>query len=281
MKACVIGCGTMGSGIAATFSCSEYYQEIIVWGRSNDSLKKAESQIIKQVNRFGKKEKLSNSQIASILEKLKMTTSLSDLITANIYIEAISEVKEDKIELFKKLKEVISSEAIVATNTSSLSITELALCTNFPDRFIGLHFFNPTSVMQLVEVIKGVSTSEETLARSLSLVKQLNKEAVIVNESPGFIVNRMLIPMINEAVAILSEQVASAEDIDKAMMLGANHPIGPLALADLIGNDVCLSIMETLYFETGDPKYRAHAMLRKYVRAGLLGRKVKSGFYKY
>tara|TARA_B110000211_G_C14049091_1_gene540364 strand:- start:252 stop:1070 length:819 start_codon:yes stop_codon:yes gene_type:complete len=271
----------MGSGIAATFACSEFFQEVIVWGRNGDSLTKAYSQIEKQINRFAKKEQLDAEQRDIISKKLKVTTSLNDLADSSIYIEAISEIKEDKVKVFTALRNIISSEAIVGTNTSSLSITELALCTDFPSNFIGLHFFNPTSVMQLVEVIKGVATSDETLKKSLSIVKLLKKEAVIVNESPGFIVNRMLIPMINEAIAIFSEQVASVEDIDKAMMLGANHPIGPLALADLIGNDVCLSIMETLHFETGDPKYRAHAMLRKYVRAGMLGRKTKSGFYNY
>jgi 3-hydroxybutyryl-CoA dehydrogenase len=150
-----------------------------------------------------------------------------------------------------------------------------------PSNFIGVHFFNPTSAMKLVEIIKGLTTKEDTLNRSIEIVKNLNKTPVIVKESPGFIVNRMLIPMINEAVAILAEGIASREDIDKAMMLGANHPIGPLALADLIGNDVCLSIIETLQLETGDPKYRAHPLLRQYVRAGFLGRKTKAGFYEY
>ena len=183
--------------------------------------------------------------------------------------------------MFLNLNTVLAKNTILATNTSSLSITELSCFFENPSNVIGLHFFNPAPIMQLTEVISGLLTSQETIDWTMAFAANLGKSPVLVNEAPGFIVNRMLIPMINEAIGILAEGVACAEEIDRAMCLGANHPIGPLALADLIGNDVNLSIMETLYSETGDPKYRAHPLLRKMVRANRLGRKTKHGFFMY
>lgn len=281
MVVCVLGSGVMGSGIASLYCMAPEVSKVIVWGRSKDSLENSYVKIKKEISRFAKINSIGKDQLASILSKIEIKTELSELSDCNLYIEAISETMESKVELFSLLKHYISDTAVVATNTSSLSITALAMQIKVPANFIGIHFFNPTSIMKLVEVIKGIVTSEDTLERTISLVEMLNKHPVIVKESPGFIVNRMLIPMINEAISILAEGVASKQDIDNAMKYGANHPIGPLALSDLIGNDVCLSIMESLYKETGDPKYRAHPLLRQYVRAGYLGRKTKVGFYEY
>ncbi|MPN04424.1 3-hydroxybutyryl-CoA dehydrogenase [bioreactor metagenome] len=188
---------------------------------------------------------------------------------------------EIKKQIFAELDKICKPEAILATNTSSLSITEIATATSRPDKVIGMHFFNPATIMKLVEIIRGMATSEETYNAIKELTLNIAKEPVEVAEAPGFVVNRILVPMINEAVGILAEGIASVEDIDKAMMLGANHPMGPLALGDLIGLDVCLAIMDVLYKETGDTKYRAHSLLRKYVRAGYLGRKTGRGFHNY
>ena len=186
-----------------------------------------------------------------------------------------------KKELFAELEELCRPDVILATNTSSLSITEIASATKKPERVVGMHFFNPAPVMKLVEVIPGYNTSEETIAAAKKLAEDLQKTPVEIKESPGFVVNRMLIPMVNECVAVLAENIASAEDIDKAMQLGANHPMGPLALADLVGLDICLRVMETLHEELGEDKYRPHPLLRKMVRAGKLGQKTGEGFYKY
>ncbi|MGH8396120.1 MAG: 3-hydroxyacyl-CoA dehydrogenase NAD-binding domain-containing protein, partial [Pseudomonas sp.] len=204
-----------------------------------------------------------------------------DFENVDIFIEAVAEDIGTKRLVFAELSKVSGADTMLASNTSSLSVTHLASLTKYPENVIGLHFFNPATVMKLAEVITGLTTSRATVDRALDFARQLGKDPVLVNEAPGFIVNRMLIPMINEAIGILAEDVATAEEIDKAMRLGANHPIGPLALADLIGNDVNLSIMETLHNETGDPKYRAHPLLRKMVRGNLLGRKTGRGFFSY
>jgi len=212
---------------------------------------------------------------------ITITTNYEDLKESDLIIEAIAEDMDVKREVFCKLDELCKEDTILATNTSSLSITEIANSTNRPDKVIGMHFFNPVPMMKLVEVINGIATSEETKDKIVELSKTLEKTAVEVEEAPGFVVNRILIPMINEAVGILADGVARAEDIDESMKLGANHPMGPLALGDLVGLDVCLAIMDVLYEEFGDSKYRAHPLLRKMVRANLLGRKTKKGFFNY
>lgn len=281
MKVCILGSGVMGTGIVSLFAQSNSVTSIAWWSRDHHSIEKSYVRVKKELLRFSKKSKLTPEETEMLLSKVTFSTELSELSDCNVYVEAIVEDLATKTQLISDLSEYISEDAIVATNTSSLSVTALSMSINEPSNFVGMHFFNPTSIMRLVEVVKGLTTSEETLTKVIKLVEQLGKKPVVVNESPGFIVNRMLIPMINEAIAVLAEGVASKEDIDNAMKFGANHPIGPISLADLIGNDVCLSIMETLHNETGDPKYRAHSLLRQYVRAGYLGRKVGVGFYEY
>lgn len=280
-KVGVLGRGTMALGIVQVFAQKGY--EVVVWVRSIDENNKRAS-IAPVEKAFGKlvtKEKISKEDMEKALSLISITTSYDDLKDCDLIIEAISEDMDIKKETFKKLDEVCKKEAILATNTSSLSITEIANATNRPDKVIGMHFFNPVPVMKLIEVIKGIATSEETKKSIFELAIELDKVAVEVEEAPGFVVNRILIPMINEAVGILADGVATAKDIDEAMKLGANHPIGPLALADLIGLDVCLAIMDVLYEEFKDSKYRAHPLLRKMVRGNLLGRKTKKGFFEY
>jgi 3-hydroxybutyryl-CoA dehydrogenase len=215
------------------------------------------------------------------MARIHGSTDISIVADADLIIEAATEDMEAKKALFAELDQLCKPGTIIATNTSSLSITEIAAATSRPDKVIGMHFFNPVPMMKLVEIIKGLATSDETRDTILELTKSLGKTPVEVNEAPGFVVNRILIPMINEGIGILADGVASAEDIDQAMMLGANHPMGPLALGDLVGLDVCLAIMETLHSEFGEDKYRPHPLLKKMVRAGKLGRKTGEGFYKY
>ncbi|OCQ20180.1 3-hydroxybutyryl-CoA dehydrogenase [Pseudoalteromonas luteoviolacea] len=281
MKACVLGSGVMGTGIVSVLIGSDEIENLYWYGRNSATLDKSLEAVRKSTLRSLKKQGRDATECDSLLNKIKIVTEINEIEASDIYIEAVVEELDAKLALFKELNKVIPQDALVASNTSSLSITALAMCIENPNNFIGIHFFNPTSVMKLVEVVVGLTTADSTLERALEFVNGLGKEPVIVNESPGFIVNRMLIPMINEAVSIFAEGIASKEDIDKAMKYGANHPIGPLQLADLIGNDVCLSIMETLHTETGDPKYRAHPLLRQYVRANYLGRKSGKGFYEY
>ncbi|KZN44372.1 3-hydroxyacyl-CoA dehydrogenase family protein [Pseudoalteromonas luteoviolacea] len=281
MKACVLGSGVMGTGIVSVLIGSDEIENLYWYGRNSATLDKSLEAVRKSTLRSLKKQGRDATECESLLNKIKIVTEINEIEASDIYIEAVVEELDAKLALFKELNKVIPKDALVASNTSSLSITALAMCIENPNNFIGIHFFNPTSVMKLVEVVVGLTTADSTLERALEFVNGLGKEPVIVNESPGFIVNRMLIPMINEAVSIFAEGIASKEDIDKAMKYGANHPIGPLQLADLIGNDVCLSIMETLHTETGDPKYRAHPLLRQYVRANYLGRKSGKGFYEY
>ncbi|MFT9497593.1 3-hydroxybutyryl-CoA dehydrogenase [Anaerosolibacter sp.] len=275
----VIGAGTMGAGIAQVLAQSGY--EVVLRDIKEEFVDRGLGGIAKNFDRSIQKGKMTEEEKNTILKRIKGTADVQALAICDIVIEAATENMELKKKIFAEIDQVCKSEAILATNTSSLSITEIASATNRPDRVIGMHFFNPVPVMKLIEVIKGLTTSENTKNEILALCQNVGKTPVEVEEAPGFVVNRILVPMINEAIGILADGVAKAEDIDEAMKLGANHPIGPLALADLIGNDVCLAIMEVLYHEFSDSKYRPHPLLRKMVRGNLLGRKTGRGFYTY
>lgn len=277
----ILGRGTMSSGIVQTFAEKNY--DVTMWVRSIDeeNPRGSVASIDKALNRQVQKGKITNEHMDNTLNNIRITTSYEELKECDLIIEAISEDMKTKKEVFSTLDNLCKKSTILATNTSSLSITEIANSTNRADRVIGMHFFNPVPVMKLVEVIKGIYTSDETRNAIFDISNDLGKTPVDVLESPGFIVNRILVPMINEAVGIYAEGIASANDIDEAMKLGANHPMGPLALGDLIGLDVCLAIMDVLYNEFGDSKYRAHPLLRKMVRGNQLGRKTKKGFYEY
>ncbi|SUB88055.1 Probable 3-hydroxybutyryl-CoA dehydrogenase [Porphyromonas macacae] len=279
MKIAVIGNGAMGSGIVQCIA--QHDMDVIMKGRSEESLGRAMSRIEKGMNRLVEKGKISADVCAATLAHIKTTIAFDDVRDADIVIEAIAEDMDVKKKALQELDGLCKPEAILATNSSSLSITELAAVTNRPEKVIGMHFFNPVPVMKLVEVISGQKTAPEVQTEVLNMCEKLGKVAVKVDEAPGFVVNRILIPMINEAVGALADGVASAEEIDTAMKLGANHPMGPLELGDFIGLDVCLAIMEVLFNEYGDPKYRPHPLLRKKVRAGQLGKKSGIGFFDY
>ena len=278
-KIAVLGAGTMGSGIAQVIAQAGY--EVILRDIKEEYVDQGLKTIRKNLDRSVKKERITEDKKEDILEHISGTTDVSHLSDVDLVIEAVNEDMDLKKKIFKELDEVTKDEAILASNTSALSVTEIATVTSRPDKVMGVHFFNPVPVMKLVELIRSITTSDETFEKLESFIEELGKTAVEVNEAPGFVVNRILVPMINEAVFLLNEGVASAEDIDTAMKLGANHPIGPLALGDLIGLDVCLAIMETLHEEFGDSKYRPCPLLRKKVRAGQLGRKTGEGFYQY
>lgn len=278
-KIAVIGTGTMGAGIVQAFA--QAGREVFMKSRSQASLDKGLAKISKSLGRLVQKGKMEQQAMDDILARITATTDYKDLADADLIIEAAVENMDLKIEVFKMLDEMCKPETVLATNSSSLSITAIAAATGRAGRVIGMHFFNPAPVMKLVEVIRGQQTSDEVFDAIFALCQEIGKTPVAVNEAPGFVVNRVLIPMINEAVGILADGVASRDDIDAAMKLGANHPMGPLALGDLIGLDVCLAIMEVLHSEYGDDKYRPHPLLRKMVRANLLGRKTGEGFYKY
>lgn len=278
-KVCVLGAGTMGAGIAQAFAAKGY--EVVLRDIKDEFVEKGLNGINKNLSKLVAKGKMTEEDKEAILTRISGTVDLNEAADCDLVVEAAVEIMEIKKSIFKELDAICKPETILASNTSSLSITEVASATGRPDKVIGMHFFNPAPVMKLVEIIKGIATSQETFDKVKEASVSLGKDPVEVSEAPGFVVNRILIPMINEAITVLFEGTASAADIDKAMMLGANHPMGPLTLSDFIGNDIVLAIMETLYKETGDPKYRACPLLRKMVRAGYLGRKSSRGFFQY
>ena len=275
----VLGSGTMGAGIMQVCALAGY--NVVQRSRRQTSVDGGRATVEKKLAKLVAKEKLTQEDMDAAMARISGSTDLEIMKDADFIIEAATEDMEAKKALFKDLDELCKPECIIATNTSALSITEIAAATGRPDKIIGMHFFNPVQAMKLVEVVKGLATSEETREVVLGLCADFKKTPVDVEEAPGFVVNRILIPMINEEIGILADGVADAEGIDTAMKLGANHPMGPLALGDLIGLDVCLAIMETLYREFGDTKYRPHPLLRKMVRANKLGMKTGVGFFDY
>ena len=278
-KIVVIGGGTMGLDIAQVFAKKGY--DVVVRDINDQIIQASEARLNKSLDKLVAKGKLDEAGKAAITGKMTFTTDLNLAADADLVVEAAVENLDIKKGIFGELDKICKPETILASNTSSISITAIAAATQRADRFIGMHFFNPATVMKLVEVIRGANTSEETFKTVYALAQEIGKEPVEVAEAPGFVVNKILIPMINEAADLVYTGVATAEDVDKAMQLGANHPMGPLHLGDLVGLDVCLAIMDTIYNETHDSKYRASLLMRKLVRAGHLGRKTGKGFFDY
>ena len=278
-KIVVIGGGTMGLDIAQVFAKKGY--DVVVRDINDQIIQASEARLNKSLDKLVAKGKLDEAAKAALTGKMTFTTDLNLAADADLVVEAAVENLDIKKSIFGELDKICKPETILASNTSSISITAIAAATQRADRFIGMHFFNPATVMKLVEVIRGANTSEETFKTVYALAQEIGKEPVEVAEAPGFVVNKILIPMINEAADLVYTGVATAEDVDKAMQLGANHPMGPLHLGDLVGLDVCLAIMDTIYNETHDSKYRASLLMRKLVRAGHLGRKTGKGFFDY
>ncbi len=275
----VIGAGTMGNGIAQVFAASGF--KVIMQDISGEGVKRGMATIGSSLDRLIKSEKISEADKTATLERITATTGLSSMSDVDLVVEAASEDFEIKMQVFAELDKICKPEAILASNTSSISLTKIAATTDRADQVIGMHFMNPVPLMKLIEVIRALQTSDETCAVIEDLAKKLGKTALLANDSPGFVANRILVPMINEAIFTLHEGIATAEAIDEIMKLGMNHPIGPLALADLVGLDVLLSIMRVLQNEMGDPKFRPCPLLIKMVDAGYLGRKAGRGFYEY
>ena len=275
----IIGAGTMGNGIAQTAAASGF--DVVLCDIQQDFVDKGYQNIVKSLDRFVKKETMTEDQKAEVLGRITTTTRIEDLEDCTLIVEAATENFEIKKQIFQKLDEITSEECILASNTSSISITKIAAVTSRPDKVIGMHFMNPVPLMKLVEVIRGISTSDETYAKVKEMSETMGKTPLDCQDFPGFVANRILLPMINEAIYALYEGVATRESIDGIMKLGMNHPMGPLTLADFIGLDVCLAILRVMHEGLGDPKYRPCPLLVKMVDAGWLGRKSGKGFYEY
>jgi 3-hydroxybutyryl-CoA dehydrogenase len=275
----VIGAGTMGNGIAQVSAAAGL--QVVMTDISDAAVQRGLSTVGSSLERLVKKEKMSAADREAALGRIVGTTEKAKLANCDLVIEAATENEELKLEILKDISSTLNPRGLIATNTSSISITKLATATDRPDRFIGMHFFNPVPMMALLELIRGLQTSDDTVAKAEAFAKRVGKVAIIAKNSPGFAVNRILCPMINEAIFALQEGIATAEEIDAGMKLGCNHPIGPLALADLIGLDTMLSVMDVFYKGFNDPKYRAAPLLKEMVDAGYLGRKTERGFYEY